>query len=42
VVVDGVLRAYDVFSGGPPSDPVSTHMNEVAPPVMVADAGIPD
>ena len=42
VIVDGVLRAYDVFSGGPPSDPVTTHMDEVAPPVMVSDAGIPD
>lgn len=42
VVVDDVLRAYDVFGGVDPSDPVPTQMSEVAPPEKVDDLGIPD
>jgi hypothetical protein len=42
VVVDGVLRAYDMFQGVPPTEPMPCHMNEVGPPVMVDDPGTPD
>lgn len=42
VIVDGVLRAYDMFTGGAFSDPIGLHMIEVAPPVQVADPGTPD
>jgi len=42
VVVNGVLRAYDVFTGPPPTEPIGVHMIEVAPPVMVDDPGTPD
>lgn len=43
VVTESVLRAYDVFADSSNFlAPMSTHMVEVAPPVMVDDAGIPD
>lgn len=43
VVVDGVLRAYDIFLGkGNFSVAMSTHMHEVGPAVLVDDEGIPD
>lgn len=42
VVVDGVTRAYDIFTGVDPSQPVPTHMNEVAPANLQDDAGLPD
>ena len=42
VVVDGVTRAYDVFTGVDPSAVVPYHMSEVAPPHLVDDEGIPD
>jgi hypothetical protein len=42
VVVDAVLRAYDVFPGVAFSAPLTTQMLEVAPPVMVDVPGTPD
>jgi hypothetical protein len=42
VIVDGVLRAYDMFTGGAYSDPIGIHVIEVAPPNQVADPGTPD
>ncbi len=43
VVVDSVTRAYDVLVGKSNfAQPMTTAMNEVAPPDLVDDAGIPD
>jgi hypothetical protein len=43
VIVDGLTRAYDVFVGKNNfAVAMTTAMQEVAPPVLVADAGIPD
>ena len=42
VVVDGTLRAYDMFPGVDFTVALTTHMNEVTPANMIADAGIPD
>lgn len=43
VVVDNVLRAYDVLGGSANyTAPMTTQMNEVTPATLVDDAGIPD
>jgi len=43
VVVDAVLRAYDMFQAYDDfTQPMGTHMNEVGGPQMIDDAGIPD
>lgn len=42
VVIEDVLRVYDVFTGPPPSEPLVGLMRETAPPVMVDEAGTPD
>jgi hypothetical protein len=43
VVVDGVLRAYDIFIDlSNFAIQLKGHMGEVGPPKMVGDAGIPD
>lgn len=42
VVVDGVTRAYEVLNGVDKSVQTPTQMEEVAPPNLVDDAGIPD
>lgn len=42
VIVDGVLRAYEVLDGVPIDQPIPTLMEETAPPVLVSDAGISD
>lgn len=42
VVVDGVTRAYDIFTGVSPYVAIPQHMTEVTPAHMIDDEGIPD
>jgi len=42
IVVDSVLRAYDVFPGAAYTAPLTTQMIEVHPPHLVTTAGTPD
>jgi hypothetical protein len=42
IFVDGVLRAWDIFAGKPPTEPIQIQALEVAPAKLVDSAGIPD
>jgi hypothetical protein len=42
ILIDGIWRAYDIFTGPPFNEPLTVKADQVFPADTVPDGGIPD